>query len=56
MAGQPGFDLGMFVGGVVFNDSMDRFALWHSRLDGIAKLTVTGAWICLMSDIGRAGT
>ena len=37
MAGEPGFDLGMLVGGVIVEDGVDHFAGRHGALDGIEK-------------------
>ena len=37
MAGQPCAHLGMFVGGIVVDDGVDRLSLRHLRLDGIEE-------------------
>ena len=37
VAGEPGFDLGMLVGGVIVEDGVDHFAGRHGALDGIEK-------------------
>src|SRR5262245_32003794 len=37
MPGEPVTDLGMFVGGIVVDDGMDRLSLRRLRLDGVEK-------------------
>ena len=37
MPGEPGFDLGMFVGAVIVEDGMDQLAGRDRALDGIEK-------------------
>ena len=37
MPGEPGFDLGMFVGAVIVEDGMDQFPGRDRALDGIEK-------------------
>ena len=37
MAGEPGADLGMLVGGVVVGDGVDDLAGWDGAFDGIEE-------------------
>ena len=37
MTDEPFADLGMFVGGVVVDDGVDRLVVWHLRLDGVEE-------------------
>ena len=37
MSGEPLAHLGMFMGGVVIDDSVDRLSFWNLRLDGVEE-------------------